>query len=157
MAYLKHYSNCLISKLSHFQILKTMKGLDSLTPTLWEDYELLDSGSYEKLERFGQWVTVRPEPQAIWRKSLSDAEWDRLAAATFRRDVRSEERGEWATRPGMPGQWWIGYKYKEMALRMRLGLTAFKHVGVFPEQAENWNFIYDNCREIGTQNGSCHK
>ena len=115
---------------------------------MWEDYELIDSGGFEKLERFGRWVTVRPEPQAIWRKSLSDAEWERLATAVFRRDVRSDERGEWALKQEMPGQWWIDYKYGEMAFRMRLGLTAFKHVGVFPEQAENWNFIYDRCRAI---------
>lgn len=130
-----------------------MKGFDALTPSLWEDYELIDSGGFEKLERFGRWITARPEPQAIWRKSLPDAEWERLAAAIFRRDARSEERGEWLRKPAMPDQWCIGYEYRDMSLRMRLGLTAFKHVGVFPEQAENWNFIYDRCREIREKRG----
>lgn len=133
-----------------------MKGLDTLTPLYWEDYELIDSGGFEKLERFGRWITVRPEPQAIWRKSLPDSEWERLATAFFRRDTRgshSEDRGEWLRKTGMPEQWRIGYDYKDMSLRMRLGLTAFKHVGVFPEQAENWNFIYDRSLEIRESNG----
>ncbi len=113
-----------------------------LTPS-WEDYELIDSGDYEKLERFGQYVTRRPEPQAIWHKSLSEGEWERLSHAVFARGGHSEERGEWRCRPQMPGQWTVGYKYKSMSLKMRLGLTSFKHVGIFPEQAENWNFLYD--------------
>lgn len=124
-----------------------------MTP-LWEDYELIDSGGFEKLERFGRWTTVRPEPQAIWKKSLPEAEWERLTDAAFRRDTRSEERGEWVRRPAMPEQWWVGYSYGDMRLRMRLGLTAFKHVGLFPEQAANWNFIYDRCRGITAHNGA---
>ncbi len=67
-----------------------------------------------------------------------------MASAVFRRDANSEERGRWLLGAGMPEQWRIGYRYRGMSLRMRLGLTSFKHVGVFPEQAENWNFIYDN-------------
>lgn len=69
-----------------------MKGPEILTPA-WDDYELIDCGGFEKMERFGRWVTVRPEPQAIWRKSLPDAEWERMADAVFRRDAGSEERG----------------------------------------------------------------
>ena len=121
-----------------------------LTPQDWKDYELIDSGNFEKLERFGRYITARPEPQAIWNKSLSDDEWNRQATAYFRKDKRNEERGEWITRPSMPQQWFINYNYKEMHLRMRLGLTSFKHVGLFPEQAENWNFIYDQVKKIGT-------
>ena len=109
------------------------------------DYELIDSGDFEKLERFGRYVVRRPEPQAIWRRSLSEEEWRRLADASFLRDGRSEERGEWRLRSGMPSRWTVDYAYEGMRLRMRLGLTSFKHVGLFPEQAANWNFIYDNC------------
>lgn len=123
-----------------------------LTPSEWADYELIDSGGFEKLERFGQWVTLRPEPQAIWPKSLDESEWERLATAVFRRGAGKggdkftpgDERGEWSMAKGMPGQWWVGYAYKGMDIRMRLGLTSFKHVGIFPEQAENWKYIYDN-------------
>lgn len=109
------------------------------------DYELIDSGDFEKLERFGRYVVRRPEPQAIWRRSLTEQEWRRLADASFLRDGRSEERGEWRLRSGMPSRWTVDYAYEGMRLRMRLGLTSFKHVGLFPEQAANWNFIYDNC------------
>ena len=117
---------------------------EQLTPD-FGDYELLDTGDFEKLERFGQYVTRRPEPQAIWRRSLTEEEWRRLADASFLRDGRSEERGEWRLRSGMPSRWTVDYAYEGMRLRMRLGLTSFKHVGLFPEQAANWNFIYDNC------------
>ena len=109
------------------------------------DYELIDSGDFEKLERFGRYVVRRPEPQAIWRRTLSEEEWRRAADASFLRDTRSEERGEWRLGPEMPSRWTVDYAYKGMRLRMRLGLTSFKHVGIFPEQAANWNFIYDNC------------
>ena len=109
------------------------------------DYELIDSGDFEKLERFGRYVVRRPEPQAIWRRSLTEQEWRRLADASFLRDGRSEERGEWRLRSGMPSRWTVDYAYEGMRLRMRLGLTSFKHVGLFPEQAANLNFIYDTC------------
>lgn len=130
-----------------------MKQPQLLTPLSWSDYQLLDSGNFEKLERFGEWITVRPEPQAIWNKSMPESEWERLAHAIFRREGGSGERGEWLTKPQMPGQWWVRYSYKEMELSMRLGLTSFKHVGIFPEQAENWNFIYDTAHEITARKG----
>ncbi len=130
-----------------------MNNPELLTPAEWKDYELVDSGDFEKLERFGQWITVRPEPQAIWHKSLPETEWNRLADAVFRRDGKSEERGEWNTSSRMPGQWWVEYAYKKMSMKMRLGLTSFKHVGIFPEQAVNWNFIYDECNRIAVCNG----
>lgn len=121
--------------------------------TRFDDYELIDSGDFEKLERFGEYVTRRPEPQAIWHKSLSEGEWERLAQASFRRETKSEERGEWRLKAGMPSRWTIRYNYKEMRLRMRLALTSFKHVGIFPEQAENWNFIYDQVEQINAVKG----
>ena len=119
----------------------------------WEHYELVDCGGFEKLERFGRYVTVRPEPQAIWHKSLPEEEWERMASAVFRRDANSEERGRWLLGAGMPEQWRIDYRYRGMSLRMRLGLTSFKHVGVFPEQGENWNFIYDSVAELKARLG----
>ncbi len=120
-----------------------------LTPD-FGDYELIDSGNFEKLERFGRFTTRRPEPQAIWRPSLPEAEW--LAAdASFLRDAKSEERGEWRLRRGTPDRWNVEYALRDKKLRMRLGLTSFKHVGLFPEQAANWDFIYDRCRDIATQ------
>ena len=125
-------------------MIKDNSMFEALIPR-FPDYELIDSGDFEKLERFGRYVVRRPEPQAIWRRSLTEEEWRRLANASFLRDGRSEERGEWRLRSGMPSRWTVDYAYEGMRLRMRLGLTSFKHVGLFPEQAANWNFIYDNC------------
>ena len=118
-----------------------------LTPD-FPDYELLDTGDFEKLERFGRHVLRRPEPQAIWRRTLPEEEWQRLADASFLRDARSDERGVWRLRPGMPDRWTVEYAHAGMRVRMRLGLTSFKHVGIFPEQAANWNFIYENCSRL---------
>ena len=114
-----------------------------LTPRPWPDYELIDSGAFEKLERFGRYVIARPEPQALWNKSLPEADWQKMAHAVFKKDKKSDDRGEWILKLGMPQQWFVEYQYKAMRLRMRLGLTSFKHVGLFPEQAANWDFIYD--------------
>lgn len=124
-----------------------------LEPQHWTDYELIDSGNYEKLERFGKYILARPEPQAVWQKSLSEKEWEDMADAIFRREKGKSshdgnERGEWIQKKGMPDQWFINYDYKDMHLKFRLGLTSFKHVGIFPEQAENWNFIYDTIKSF---------
>ncbi len=113
-----------------------------LTPD-FGDYELIDTGNFEKLERFGRYVTRRPEPQAIWRPSLPEAQWA-AADASFLRDARSDERGEWRLRPGMPDRWPVVYALGGVKMSMRLALTSFKHVGIFPEQAANWDFIYNN-------------
>ena len=113
------------------------------------DYELIDTGDFEKLERFGAYVTRRPEPQAVWRRSLPEEEWRRLADASFLRDGRSEERGEWHLRRGVADRWTIDYAYGGMALRMRLGFTSFKHVGIFPEQAANWDFAMEQIKNAG--------
>ena len=123
-----------------------------LTPN-FPDYELIDSGDFEKLERFGHYVVRRPEPQAIWHRTLTEAVWHR-ADASFVRDARSDERGQWQLRPGMPSRWTVEYAYKAMCLRMRLGLTSFKHVGLFPEQAANWNFIYDRIEQLKSEGHS---
>jgi 23S rRNA (cytosine1962-C5)-methyltransferase len=123
--------------------------MEILTPTNWTDYELIDTGNREKLERFGKYILIRPEPQAVWQKSLSESEWEKLNHARYVRMKGKKtagdefERGSWARKPKMPEQWTIGYTYKQMHLNFRLGLTAFGHIGVFPEQAINWNYIYD--------------
>ena len=123
-----------------------------LTPQ-FPDYELIDSGDFEKLERFGRYVTRRPEPQAIWHRSMSEQEWQQMADASFLRtsSSKSDERGEWRLKPQMPDRWQVAYSYKDMQLKMRLALTSFKHVGIFPEQAANWNFIYDSIKQQQSQ------
>jgi 23S rRNA (cytosine1962-C5)-methyltransferase len=124
-----------------------------LTPQNWTDYQLIDSGDYEKLERFGKYTLRRPEPQAVWRKALPEQDWEQQTDAWFRKEKgkagpEGNEKGEWILHPKMPQQWFIAYSYKGMKLRVRLGLTAFKHIGVFPEQAGNWNYIYDSVQNL---------
>ncbi|TAE55862.1 MAG: oxidoreductase [Bacteroidetes bacterium] len=117
-----------------------------LTPASWKDYELLDSGDMEKLERFGEYILRRPEPQAVWSKLLPEAEWEKQTHARFIQE--GSHSGSWQKSRPMPDQWQVGYSYGEMKLRFRLGLTGFKHVGLFPEQAANWEFIYDSASSL---------
>ena len=124
--------------------------MDILTPD-FAAYELLDSGGSEKLERFGRYVLRRPEPQAVWGKSLGEAEWERLADGTFTRlsGAGGDERGRWWFRDGCMAQGWpIEYSRGGLHLRLRLVPTSFKHVGLFPEQAANWDYIYDRTARI---------
>ncbi|MBQ7269788.1 MAG: class I SAM-dependent methyltransferase [Bacteroidales bacterium] len=121
----------------------------------WQDYELLDSGCGEKLERFGRTVLCRPEPKALWDKSLSQKEWDRLCHIRFKSGAGfgkagKEDSGTWERLKKSDDQWFIRYDGVEegLKLNLRLGLTAFKHVGVFPEQAPNWNWIYHAVRGL---------
>ncbi len=121
--------------------------MNLITPTHFAGYELIDTGNGEKLERFGKYILRRPEPQAVWSKSMPEKDWEKMAHATFSRDKgnsKDAEKGEWILKPAMPEQWLVNYSYNSLNITMRLGLTAFKHVGIFPEQAENWNFIYDS-------------
>ena len=119
-----------------------------LTVENWADYELIDSGNFEKLERFGAYILARPEPQAIWDKHLPESEWQTLAQAVFKKEKGSSEKGQWILKKGMPQQWFVQYQYQELQLRFRLGLSSFKHVGLFPEQDPNWKFIYDHTRQL---------
>jgi 23S rRNA (cytosine1962-C5)-methyltransferase len=122
-----------------------------LSPTHFIDYELIDSGGFEKLERFGPFVIIRPEPQAIWNPSMGEAEWDKMSSAAFKLDKNDSEKGRWILKKGMPDQWRINYAYKKMNFSVRLGLTSFRHIGVFPEQAPNWDYIYDKVTGIPGQ------
>lgn len=136
-----------------------MVGLEYITPAQWADYELIDSGDGQKLERFGEYVLSRPEPQAVWHPSLSQRDWNAMAHAAFHRrhesinsrggdGEASFERGEWRRKPEMPDRWWVRFDHGGMSLRMRLGMTAFKHVGIFPEQTANWIFTHDQCKRL---------
>lgn len=124
--------------------------------TQWKDYELLDSGRGEKLERFGPYVLSRPEPKALWDKDLSDSEWHRMAHTVFTPGAGfgkagKEDSGTWNRLKKMEDQWYIKYPGRADGLHfdLRLGLTSFKHVGVFPEQAPNWEWIYNSTRSQG--------
>jgi 23S rRNA (cytosine1962-C5)-methyltransferase len=119
--------------------------INLITPSEWHDYELIDSGYQEKLERFGKFILARPEPQAVWSKSMSEEQWNKLCNAKFIRKKGGKadnfEKGEWTIK-SMPEQWGIQYKHNDLNIKFRLGLTSFGHIGVFPEQADNWNYIF---------------
>lgn len=121
-----------------------------LSPANWKDYELLDSGNFEKLERFGKQITIRPEPQAVWSPVLPMKEWEKLAHVRF--VPKSSSAGDWEKlKRDALERWTISYGLPDgKAITLRLGLTSFKHVGVFPEQAVNWDFIYSSIREMKT-------
>lgn len=186
-------------------------------PGSWKDYELLDSGRGEKLERFGDYIIARPEPKALWDKTMSESDWARAAHTRFTPGAGfgkagKEDSGTWERLKKMPDQWWIRYGGSQHAagaskasvaasapslgnplangsskvqgnanplatgsskvqgnanplangnaslevpsFSLRLGLTSFKHVGVFPEQAPNWNYIYGQTRRIAAQSES---
>ncbi|MCQ2187793.1 MAG: class I SAM-dependent methyltransferase [Bacteroidales bacterium] len=119
----------------------------------WKDYELLDSGRGEKLERFGAYVLARPEPKALWDKSMSEDQWRRLMHTSFTPGAGfgkagKEDSGTWNRHRKMDDQWYISYPGLQDGLKfdLRLGLTSFKHVGVFPEQAPNWEWIFNHAR-----------
>jgi 23S rRNA (cytosine1962-C5)-methyltransferase len=130
--------------------------LKLLHPSSWKDYELIDCGDFEKLERFGKYILIRPEPQAIWQKVLRDEEWKKMAHAKFVREQTDKFRftddvkGGWSKDPKMPETWQVNYEYNDLKLTLRLALTGFGHVGIFPEQGNNWNFIYDTIRSWNT-------
>lgn len=118
-----------------------------LKPTHWGAYELLDSGGYKKLEKFGDFIISRPEPQAVWDASLKESEWEK-AHAIFRKDPKSPEKGEWSLKKEMKQQWFMPYKNGKLSLNFRLGLSSFKHVGIFPEQSENWDYIFEKSTKM---------
>ena len=98
-----------------------------------ESYELLDSGDGMKLERFGAYALVRPDPEALWSKRLSDDIWSKADAIY----TRSGTSGAWKSAKTFPKQWEISYG----GLRFELRPTSFKHVGLFPEQKEHWQWL----------------
>jgi len=96
------------------------------------DYELIDSGNEEKLERYGKYILRRPDPQALWNKTLSETEW-KNADATFNADRKIWKKKN----ESMQNEWQISFD----DLKFNIKPTAFKHTGVFPEQSSNWSWI----------------
>lgn len=127
-----------------------MSKINTLHPQHFNDYELLDCGNFEKLERFGKYITIRPEPQAVWDKKWSQQEWDKRAHLKF--TPTSSSSGKWQHLKEAPEQWRISYELKHQQTKadiiFRLGLTSFKHVGIFPEQASNWEFIFKHVKQM---------
>lgn len=108
--------------------------IEVLVSTDWKDYELLDTGDGQKLERFGKYTFVRPEAQAVWQKGLPQSQWD-TANAIFQ-STGEENGGHWLTTTKVPERWAINYK----DLKCWVQPAASRHVGVFPEQATHWDW-----------------
>jgi 23S rRNA (cytosine1962-C5)-methyltransferase len=106
-----------------------------------KDYELIDSGEGEKLERFGQYVLRRPDPQAFWKKNLDDKDWKK-ANASF---VRGVDNAKWHVKDDMSDEWVI----EMLDLKFLIKPTAFKHTGLFPEQESNWIWIKEKIKKTG--------
>lgn len=113
--------------------------LHLLSPSTWQDYALLDSGNGQRLERFGKYTLMRPEPHALWQPTLSASDWDN-AQIRYVRD--GGEQGQWVGNP-LPREWTLRYD----ALRFSCRLTPFRHTGVFPEQAVNWEWCANLIRK----------
>ncbi len=118
-----------------------MTHLHILWPTTWESYELLDSGGGQRLERYGPYTLVRPEPNALWRPRRPPSEWEG-ADAHF---VGSEEGARWSRRESLAEPWAVPWG----ALQFEVRLTPFKHTGLFPEQAVNWGWCAEQIRARG--------
>ncbi len=103
------------------------------------DYELLDSGYQQRLERFGPYIISRPDPQLIWQPRLPESDWEKADAAFARAD---EGGGRWEFREKMPERWMM--RHGELSFYARL--TPFKHTGIFPEQALHWDWMTEKIR-----------
>ena len=107
----------------------------------WKDFEVIDTTSGEKLERWGDVILARPDPQIIWN-TPKGAEW-KQANARYQRS--SSGGGQWDNRSMNKDQWHINYG----PLTFKISPTNFKHTGLFPEQAVNWDFMADKLRNAG--------
>ena len=107
----------------------------------WKDYEVLDTSGGEKLERWGDYLLVRPDPQVIWNTPKDLPGWRKMNGHYYR---SSKGGGEWEFFD-LPKQWEIAYK----DLRFNLKPFSFKHTGLFPEQAVNWDWFSDKIKNAG--------
>ncbi len=106
----------------------------------WKDYKVLDTGAGNKLERWGKYTLLRPDPQVIWKNEIKS---EYKTDAVYKRS--SSGGGNWNFKSKLPESWKISYK----DLTFKVQPTGFKHTGLFPEQAANWDFINDVIKESG--------
>ncbi len=123
--------------------------MSSFTPNIitengWQDYALLDSGDGRKLERFGQVRVNRPEPQALWKKSLPETDWLRADAVfTNASEKEEDEKGSWTHKGQIPETWPVKVENVSMLCR----LMTYRHMGLFPEQRPHWQWVADEVRK----------
>ena len=110
--------------------------------SFWKDYELLDCSDGEKLERWGKVILIRPDPQVIWKTEKKHPLWKKADAVYHRSNSGG---GNWEVRNKIPDFWKIGYR----DLSFNVKTMGFKHTGIFPEQAVNWDYIGDEIKNSG--------
>ena len=110
----------------------------------WKDYEILDMADGQKLERWGKYILSRPDPQIIWKDKLFKEKW-KSANATYHRSKTGG--GGWSYKTKLPDSWDIHYK----ALTFKVKPMGFKHTGLFPEQAVNWDWMIDKIQNAGRE------
>lgn len=108
----------------------------------WKDYELIDTGGGEKLERWGRYILRRPDPQIIWPLKEETADWRKADARYYRSQSGG---GKWDFQRKLPERWSISYEN----LSFHIEPTGFKHTGLFPEQAVNWKWVMEKIRGAG--------
>ena len=110
----------------------------------WEDYELLDTGEGEKLEKFGQYVFVRPYEDAVWPKNISNKEWEKADGKFWSSKVGAKAGWKMASERGESSlkKWEMEYK----GIKFLASPTPFRHLGFFPEQASHWDFIEEKIK-----------
>lgn len=113
----------------------------------WKDYEVIDTSNGEKLERWGNYILVRPDPQVIWDTPKADKKWNKMNGHYHR---SAKGGGEWEFF-NLPEQWSINYKSPsfQQPLTFNLKPFSFKHTGLFPEQASNWDWFGDKIAKAG--------
>jgi len=112
----------------------------------WKDYELLDASSGERLERWGEYILIRPDPQIIWETERKHPMW-KHPHGVYKR--AKSGGGSWVVSK-MPSEWDVSYR----SLTFRLRPMGFKHTGLFPEQAVNWDWFSGIIRRARTENPS---
>ena len=110
----------------------------------WQDYEILDAGNGEKLERWGEIKVARPDPQIIWPRTQADTLWQQCHMHYHR---SKSGGGSWEYKKKTPAQWTVSYN----DLSFNIKPTDFKHMGLFPEQATNWDWAAKQIKEAGRQ------
>lgn len=113
----------------------------------WQDYELIDATDGNRLERWGDTLLVRPDPQVVWKTGQTSPLWSK-ANAVYHRSAKGG--GQWEYRRKMPDKWQIRYR----DLQLVVSPTGFKHTGVFPEQAVNWDWYAEKIGEQTAQGRS---
>ncbi len=112
------------------------------------DYELIDSGNEYKLERFGEYVLMRPDPNALWKPRLDDTEWKDRADVVFEVSANGHGKNGWKV-GSVPESWIVDFG--EISLECKL--SPFKHTGIFPEQEANWIWCAEKIREFVKREG----